>query len=110
MIPSQLSCSNPNETIVIGAIGVRNMGFADLRSFLRQKNVKCKAICDIDKDVLNKVSVQVEKTTGTKPDVYTDFRKLLEDKDIDAVVIGTPDHWHCLMSIYANASRQTCVC
>ncbi|GAA4413719.1 Gfo/Idh/MocA family oxidoreductase [Nibrella viscosa] len=58
-------------------------------------------MCDIDSNVLNKRAAELEKSTGTKPVLYSDFRKLLENKDIDAVIIGTPDHWHCLMTVYA---------
>lgn len=101
LVPGQLSCSNPNETIVFGAIGIRSMGYANIRSFLRQKNTLCKALCDVDKTIINERAAWVEKQTGRKPDTYTDFRKLLEDKEIDAVIIGTPDHWHCLIAIMA---------
>ena len=99
------SCST--KTIVVGAIGIRNMGYADMRAFLRQNseenpdNVILKALCDVDEKVLHQRAAWVEKETGKKPDLYKDFRKLLEDKDIDAVIIGTPDHWHALMTVLA---------
>jgi predicted dehydrogenase len=90
-----------NKTIVVGAIGIRNMGFANIRALLRQENVILKALCDIDSNELQKKAQWLEQNTGKKPDTYSDFRKLLDDKDIDAVIISTPDHWHCLMSILA---------
>ena len=99
------SCST--KTIVVGAIGIKNMGYADMRAFLRQNNkdnpsnIYLKALCDIDQRQLDKRSAWVEKQTGKKPDTYTDFRKLLEDKDIDAVIIATPDHWHALIAVLA---------
>ena len=99
------SCST--KTIVVGAIGIKNMGYADMRAFLRQNNkdnptnIYLKALCDIDQKQLDKRSAWVEKQTGKKPDTYTDFRKLLEDKDIDAVIIATPDHWHALIAVLA---------
>ncbi len=99
------ACST--RTITVGAIGIRNMGYADMRAFLRQNNkenpnnIILKALCDVDQKVLDQRAAWVEKQTGKKPDLYKDFRKLLEDKDIDAVIIGTPDHWHVLISILA---------
>jgi len=99
------SCST--KTINIGAIGIRGMGNANIRAFLRQNNkdnpdnIRLKALCDVDSNILNERASWVEKQTGKKPDLYTDFRKLLEDKDIDAVMIATPDHWHTLISILA---------
>ncbi|MGE4585744.1 MAG: Gfo/Idh/MocA family protein [Mangrovibacterium sp.] len=93
-------CS-PNETVRVGLIGCRGMGFNDLKSFLKNKDVKCVALCDVDRRVLEPRAAEVEKLTGGKPLLYGDFRQLIDNKDIDAVIIGTPDHWHCLMMVYA---------
>ncbi|HLO58250.1 MAG TPA: Gfo/Idh/MocA family oxidoreductase [Bacteroidales bacterium] len=92
---------SPNDKIVAGAIGINGMGFADLQAFLRQPNTECAALCDVDENVLNARALEVEKIQGKKPALYKDFRKLLEDKSLDVVIIGTPDHWHCLPFIYA---------
>ena len=93
--------SSANETLVVGLIGCKGMGYANLADFLKQPNVACTALCDIDDEWLNKRAEDVKNTTGKKPKLYKDFRKLLERKDIDAVIIGTPDHWHCLPLVYA---------
>ena len=77
------------------------MGFADLKAFLAQQGVECAAICDIDQNVLEKRAAETLQITGKKPKILGDFRKLIEIKDIDAVIIGTPDHWHCLPMVYA---------
>ncbi len=98
-IPSQLSCSNPNKKIVVGAIGLRNQGWANLNGLLKQPNVECGALCDIDEKILQGRAGQVDKEYQSKPKLYKDFRNLLENKDIDAVLIGTPDHWHCLHAV-----------
>lgn len=102
MVPGAVSCANKaNEKLVVGAIGVNGMGFSDLKTFLKQENVECAAICDIDQAVLNKRATNVEELQGKKPEVFNDYRKLLERKDIDAVIIGTPDHWHARIMIDA---------
>nr|WKN39101.1 Gfo/Idh/MocA family oxidoreductase [Tunicatimonas sp. TK19036] len=90
-----------NEKVTVGVIGCNGMGFSDLTAHLKLPNVACAALCDVDANVLEKRAAQVEEMTGTKPKTYGDYRKLLEQKDIDAVIIGTPDHWHCLTMIDA---------
>src|SRR5260370_24487431 len=64
-------------------------------------NVEIAALCDIDESVLNARVAEVEKAKGKRPAAYTDLRKLLEDKNIDAVSIATPNHQHTLQTIWA---------
>jgi len=90
-----------NDKLTVGLIGCKGMGFSNLKAFLKQPGVSCAALCDVDQNVLNERAAEVEKMTGTKPKLYGDFRKMLEQKDIDAVIVGTPDHWHCLPMVYA---------
>jgi len=90
-----------NEKINVGAIGLNGMGMSDLNSFLKNAEVECLALCDVDRNVLERRAAEVEKVRGKKPALYGDFRKLLAHKDLDAVIIGTPDHWHCLPMIEA---------
>jgi predicted dehydrogenase len=90
-----------NERIRVGLIGARGMGWANLDDALKVPGVECAAICDIDDNVLGMRIAEVEKRQGKAPQRFNDFRRLLEDKDIDAVMIGTPDHWHCLPFVYA---------
>lgn len=63
-------------------------------------NVAIAALCDVDENVLNKRLKQVEDSGKKRPDAYTDVRKLLEDKSIDAISIATPNHWHALIGIW----------
>jgi predicted dehydrogenase len=91
----------PSDTINVALIGCRNMGFGILQHHLSNPEVNCTAICDIDDKVLNDRSSEILKNFSQKPKLYKDFRKLLDQKDIDAVIIGTPDHWHCLLTISA---------
>ncbi len=90
-----------NDTIHIGLIGARNMGYGILSHAIAEPNVVCSAICDVDDRILDDKVEDVFLKTGTRPARYKDFRKLLDDKNIDAVIIGTPDHWHCLPMVYA---------
>jgi len=95
------ACASPNEKVVVGLIGCLGMGFNNLKAFLNQKNVECGALCDVDRNVLEERAAEVEKIQGKKPLLYDDFRDLLDNKDIDAVINATPDHWHALVGIYA---------
>lgn len=90
-----------NEKIVVALIGCRSMGFGNLENALKQAGVECGAICDIDDEILQKRAADIVKIQGKSPVQYKDYRKLMEDKSIDAVIIGTPDHWHCLPFIAA---------
>ena len=85
---------SPNDAIQVGLIGCKGMGFSDLKSFLKMSEVQVKALCDIDDSVLQQRTAELEKAGIKKPDVHKDYRRLLEDKDIDVVIIGAPDHWH----------------
>jgi predicted dehydrogenase len=93
--------SSANETVRVGLIGCRNMGWGDLNSLLKHQGVECIGLCDVDSNVLNSRAAELEKKTGKKPMLYSDYRRLLENKELDAVIIGTPDHWHCLQMIHA---------
>ena len=86
----------PNDTINVGLVGCNGMGFSDLSSFLKMSEINVIALCDVDENVLQARTADLEKAGIKKPKWYGDYRKLLENKDIDVVIIGTPDHWHCL--------------
>jgi predicted dehydrogenase len=91
----------PSDQVRIGVIGVNGMGFSNLRSILKIPEVTCAALCDVDASVLVRRASEVENATGIAPVRHADFRRMLDDPDIDAVIIGTPDHWHCLMTVMA---------
>lgn len=94
---------SPANQINIGAIGINGMGWANVTSALKQPGVNLVALCDVDKNVLDKRLGDLAKMNvdASKVKTYSDYRKLLEQKDIDAVIIGTPDHWHALIMIHA---------
>ena len=96
------ACASPAEKVNVGLIGCRSMGFSDLTSFLKEgNNVECVALADVDSKILDSRAGDVEKATGKKPMTYSDFRKILDNNEIDAVIIGTPDHWHATIMIMA---------
>jgi predicted dehydrogenase len=90
-----------NDKINVALIGCRNQGWWDLEDILKQSNVVCLTLCDVDGSVLADKADQLEKMGHPKPNITIDYRVVLEDKDIDAVIIGTPDHWHCLPTVEA---------
>ena len=99
-----------NDQINVGLIGCNGMGFSDLTSMLKISEVNVLALCDVDESVLKKRTVQLEKAGIKKPLWYRDYRNLLANKDIDVVIIGTPDHWHCLQLIDALTSGKDVYC
>jgi len=90
-----------SDKIRIALIGANGMGFNDLSSFLKNPEIECVALCDVDKNVLDKRLGNLKELGVAIPAVYADYRKMLENKDIDLVIIGTPDHWHCLQFVDA---------
>ncbi len=93
--------AGPNDKIGIGLIGVRSQGYSNLASFLKNPEVECVALCDIDKNLLDSRTADIVKLGFTAPRHYPDYRKMLDNKDIDLVIIGTPDHWHCLQFVHS---------
>src|SRR5690606_11237803 len=88
------------ETIRVGLIGANGMGWSDLNSMLKVSGVQCTALCDVDANVLNKRAGEL-KSRGIEPKLYGNHEDLLADPDVDVVIIGTPDHWHCLQLVDA---------
>jgi len=104
------SCA-ASDRINVGLIGCNGMGFVDLKAFLAHPEVECIALCDIDENVLNQRATDLEKLRGKKPvNLYKDWRKLIDNKDIDVVIVGTPDHWHCLQMISACEAGKAVYC
>ncbi len=95
-----------NDRVRMGFIGVGNRGDKVHEAFLEWGDTQTVAVCDLREDY---VDIAVKKSRAT-PKRYKDYRKVLEDKDVDAVVIATPDHWHALMCIDAcNAGKDVYV-
>lgn len=92
---------SPNDKLQIGVIGCNGMGWSNTMSILKMQDVDLIAICDVDKNVLKKRLEDYKQQRSNTPKTYTDYRELLNNKDIDAVIIGTPDHWHCKIMVDA---------
>ncbi|MEM7373018.1 MAG: Gfo/Idh/MocA family oxidoreductase [Bacteroidota bacterium] len=106
---SQVSAKNPvkpRETVKVGLIGVNGMGWANLRSFLKNEGTSCIALCDVDSVLLGKRAEELEAETEIRPTTFHDHRELLTLEELDAVIIGTPDHWHCIQMIDACAAGK----
>ncbi len=99
-----------NDRIRLGLIGCNGMGFSDLSSLMRLPDMEVVALCDVDRRVLDRRVAEIEGAGLRKPDTYADYRQLLDRKDIDVVVIGTPDHWHCLQLTDALEAGKDVYC
>jgi predicted dehydrogenase len=92
--------ASANDRVRVACVGVRSQGKSHISAYSKMDNVDIAAICDIDESILNDRIAGVEKLGKKKPDGYTDLRKLLEDKNIDAISIATPNHSHALLTIW----------
>jgi len=101
---------SPNERIRVGLIGCGGMGKGDLATFLRAPEVHCAIICDVDDAQIAATIKMLKKLNRPEPDTVKDFRRLLDRKDIDAVIVATPDHWHALPTIYACQAGKDVYC
>lgn len=99
---SQNQVAGANRRLRVGLIGCGGQGTSDLRAMLRAGNVECVALCDVDDEQTAKTRQLVETQFKQKPDLFArDFRRVLDRKDIDLVIVGTPDHWHALPTVMA---------
>lgn len=98
---SYASIIGANERIKVGVMGVNARGLALSQNFANQKNCEVNYICDVDSRAMAKCIAAVEGIQHKRPAAAPDFRKALEDKSLEAMVIATPDHWHAPAAILA---------
>jgi len=101
LIPNGEKVFGANERVRVAVVGLRGRGWDHVKGFSELPDVQVAAFCDVDANVLHQRLAQAEKINLPKPVAFADFRKLLEDKSIDAVSIATPNHWHALQGIWA---------
>jgi len=90
-----------NNDIRIAVVGINGRGGSHISAFGDMPGVRLVALCDVDQKVLGNKAAAFEKKYGRKVETYVDIRKLLESKEIDAISIATPNHWHSLATIWA---------
>lgn len=92
---------SPNDRIRLGVIGVRGQGKELAAGFSALPGACIATLCDVDESLLPAVSKNIEQAQGFAPRTERDFRRLLDDPQIDGVIIATPDHWHAVMTVLA---------
>jgi len=87
-----------NDRVRLGVIGTGNRGCQVMEFFLQHADCEIAAICDVSQSTMDAANA---KLLGGKAATHGDFRKIIDQPDIDAVLIATPDHWHALQTIMA---------
>lgn len=103
---SAMRVRGANDRINIGVIGCGDRASAVFNQFLKQPDVNAVAVCDVFQPYLERAA----KAANNQPKQHEDFRRLLEMKEVDAVIVGTPDHWHALPTILACAAGKDVYC
>ncbi len=98
--------TSANDSITLGFIGVGGMGSGLLNIFKGHPDVRVAALCDVYEPHLQRAKA----AAGGSPETYEDFRRVLDRKDVDAVVIATPDHWHAIPTILACQAGKDVYC
>jgi predicted dehydrogenase len=94
-----------NEKVTLALVGGRNQGKGDaLRAI--QAGAVIKTFCDLDEAINAVVNPELAKAQGTAPDYVKDFRRVLDDKDIDGVIVATPDHWHTHIALQTLSAHK----
>jgi predicted dehydrogenase len=93
----------PSDQLNIGVIGIKGMGWSNTKTAMTIPGINLAAVCDVDKTVIDSRMAELTKANVdvSKIKIYGDYRKMLEQKDIDIIIVGTPDHWHALQMIHA---------
>ncbi len=101
---------SPSDMVRIGMIGLGGKGTGEVAEVLKQKQARIVALCDVDTDHIASNKASLEKKGVKDLATYTDARKLLENPDVDAIIISTPNHWHTLLAIWgAQAGKHVYV-
>lgn len=99
IVPSRVL--GANNRVVIGIMGVRGRGKSLIQNFAALSDVEIAYLCDVDSNVIGRAVKSLEDVNRKKPKIVGDFRRILEDSEVDALVVATPDHWHAPATIFA---------
>jgi predicted dehydrogenase len=105
--PAMLSAAPPSKTTGVGCIGLGTRGGDLINAVVNAPNVKVTAVCDVYGPHRQK---GIERSQNSAVKTYVDYRELLADRNVDAVVIATPDHWHCQMVLDAVKAGKDIYC
>lgn len=100
----------PNDRIRLGIIGCGGMGYFNTTQFMLKPEVEVVAMCDVETTHIPKTASFIENKYNKRPKIFKDYRNLLDMKEVDAVVISTPDHWHALQLIHAVEAGKDAYC
>ncbi len=98
--------SNPARKLVVGIMGCNNRGMDHIASFLSVPDIEIAYICDVDSKVVEKGLAAVAKRQARVPEGVADIRRVLDDKEVDAITVAAPDHWHAPATILACAAGK----
>lgn len=97
---SQSACGKKSDAIRVAVVGFHGRGGSHIAAYSKSSNARLVALCDVNKTYLEGRAAELKKK-GTEVATYQDIRKLLESKDVDAISVATPNHWHSLAGIWA---------
>jgi predicted dehydrogenase len=107
--PANLNVTGANGDIRVAVVGFNGRGGNHISAYQKMPGVRLVALCDVDQKVLDKGAASLKKN-GIEVQTYRDIRKLLENKDIDAISIATPNHWHALATIWSVQAGKDVYC
>jgi hypothetical protein len=103
------SAARRGEQVRVGMVGLGRQGQLLLRAFMAVPSVEIAALCDVDQAALKKAYSHVAESRATRlPTLFSDVRRVLDDRDVDVISIATPNHWHSLMGIWACQAGKDC--
>ncbi len=98
---SGVRAAGPNDQIRVAVIGIRSRGQSHIDAYAKTKDTQVVALCDVDSRLFDASSKKIEDRAGKAPELVTDLRRIMDNKDIDVVTIATPNHWHALAAVWA---------
>ena len=98
---TSLKAAGANERVVLGVMGLKGRGGFLMQEFAKRDDVELRYLADPDTRLFEGRAKETEGIAGKKPECVQDFRRMLDDKEVDGIVMGTPDHWHALGTVLA---------